>query len=159
VFLASGLWHGAAWGYIIWGSYHGLFLVIERSFLSRWLSRLGRFAVLYTFPVVMVGWVFFRLEHWTPSIAYLRRMLLPHFEGYNTLWQIHREHYTILAVGLFFAFLTLSPLGQRWCDQVFTNGYTRRRHIILFFISNLLLFISVGRIFNSGFNPFIYFRF
>ena len=63
VFLLSGLWHGAAWGFIIWGAYHGFFLVMERLFLGKWLARLGKAAFIYTFGVVMVGWVFFRLEY------------------------------------------------------------------------------------------------
>jgi alginate O-acetyltransferase complex protein AlgI len=45
VFLASGLWHGAAWGFIIWGAYHGSFLVIERVFISRLLRRMGIFQI------------------------------------------------------------------------------------------------------------------
>ncbi len=78
VFLASGLWHGAAWGYVIWGAYHGFFLVIERSFLGKWLNKLGKVSFIYTFLVVLVGWVFFRTEHLHASIHYLQRMFSWH---------------------------------------------------------------------------------
>lgn len=159
VFLASGLWHGAAWGFIIWGAYHGAFLVIERIFLSRWLSRIGRFAVLYTFPVVVIGWVFFRFEHWTPSIHYLGRMFWPHFEANADVALITREHFIMVVVAMFFAFITLLPIGQRWCDAVFVRSYSNRRHIVQFSISVLLFALSAGRILTTGFNPFIYFRF
>jgi alginate O-acetyltransferase complex protein AlgI len=159
VFLASGLWHGAAWGFVIWGAYHGLFLVIERSFLSRWLDRIGRFAVLYTFPVVVVGWVFFRFEHWTPAIAYLHRMFVPYFGDMYNNSGITREHYVVLSISLFFAFVTLVPLGRRWCSVVYEQSYTNGRHLIMFLISVILFVLSAGYILISGFNPFIYFRF
>jgi D-alanyl-lipoteichoic acid acyltransferase DltB (MBOAT superfamily) len=61
VFLLCGLWHGAGWTFIIWGAYHGLFLVIERAGLGRLLSRLPReLAHIYTVLVVFFGWVWFR---------------------------------------------------------------------------------------------------
>jgi len=63
VFLLCGLWHGAGWNFVIWGAYHGLFLVIERAGLGAVLSRLPReFAHIYTVLVVFFGWVWFRAE-------------------------------------------------------------------------------------------------
>lgn len=43
VFLASGLWHGASWSFVIWGAYHGLFLVLERGFLLNVYKKIGKF--------------------------------------------------------------------------------------------------------------------
>ena len=159
VFLASGLWHGAAWGYIIWGAYHGFFLVIERVGLSRWLVRLGRFSFLYTFPVVLVGWVFFKFEHWGASIAYLHRMFIFCNSGCTEISLITREHFIMLIFALIFSFVTVLPIGQRLCISVFESDYTDRKHLRLFFISLILLVFCTGRILTMGFNPFIYFRF
>ncbi len=67
-FLASGLWHGAAWTYITWGAYNGLFLVLDRLFLLRVLGLLpGRMASLITFAVTMIGWTIFRARTDGPS--------------------------------------------------------------------------------------------
>ena len=74
VFLASGLWHGAAWGYVIWGAYHGLFLVTERIFLGKWLAKLGKVTFIYTFIIVLIGWVFFRTEHLDIALNFLHHM-------------------------------------------------------------------------------------
>ncbi|HLL77065.1 MAG TPA: MBOAT family O-acyltransferase [Pyrinomonadaceae bacterium] len=61
VFLLCGLWHGAGWGFVIWGLYHGLFLVFERAGLAAWLGRRPAFVRhAYTLLVVMLGWSFFR---------------------------------------------------------------------------------------------------
>lgn len=159
VFLASGLWHGAAWGFVIWGAYHGLFLVLERAFLGKWLARAGRLSVLYTFPVVLIGWVFFRLEHWTPSIQYLQRMFSWHVPDALGVQVPDRLYWFTLALALFFSFFTLLPAGQRIQDKVFHQDYPMRRHYGLTLATVLLILVCAARITTSDFNPFIYFRF
>ena len=63
VFLLSGLWHGASWNFILWGIFHGFFLVIERVFLGQILEKIGRIpSTLFTFLITMLGWVIFKLE-------------------------------------------------------------------------------------------------
>ena len=59
-FLASGLWHGAAWNYVIWGAYNGLFLVLERLFLLRPGPDATAGANAWTFAVTLAGWLVFR---------------------------------------------------------------------------------------------------
>ena len=63
VFFLCGLWHGASWTFVIWGLYHGTFLVMERLGLADRLMRLWRpLRHLYLLIVVMVGWVLFRAD-------------------------------------------------------------------------------------------------
>ena len=62
-FLASGLWHGASWNFVIWGAYNGLFLTLDRLFLRDALARCGRvIATAVTLFIVMIGWAIFRSE-------------------------------------------------------------------------------------------------
>ncbi len=75
VFFLCGLWHGASWTFVIWGLFHGLFLVIERRGLGRVLERspaLVRHG--YVLLVVLIGWVFFRAESLDFALAYLRAL-------------------------------------------------------------------------------------
>ncbi len=58
VFLLTGLWHGAAWTFVIWGAYHGIWLLIERRAGGRLLSGLPGRAL--TLAIVAVGWIVFR---------------------------------------------------------------------------------------------------
>jgi len=75
VFFLCGLWHGASWTFVVWGLYHGAFLVLERLGLSTVLARTPRPARhLYALLVVMVGWVFFRAESLTAAGGMLRAM-------------------------------------------------------------------------------------
>ena len=158
VFLLSGLWHGAAWGFIIWGAYHGSFLVLERVFLGKWLEKTGRFAILYTFPVVMIGWVFFKTENFSASVNYLRRMFTWHVSDLH-LWRPDKEYITFLALAAFFSFFTVNEIGKKIQQKIFYSDYSIKMHFAMAFIGVLLLIISAGRITVSTFNPFIYFRF
>lgn len=157
VFLASGLWHGAAWGFIIWGAYHGLFLVLERLFLGKWLARIGKASVIYTFLVVLVGWVFFRAEHFGTSMGFLHRMFAWHPD--TTVWHPNRENLVMLFLACLFSFFTLSNWGKRIHDTIFHSNYSLRLHGIMTFVTLLLIIICAGRLTVSTFNPFIYFRF
>lgn len=158
VFLASGLWHGAAWGFIVWGAYHGLFLVIERIFLGKWLARIGKLAFLYTFPVVVVGWVFFKMEYLRASLTYLHTMFI--WKGGNEgVWAPDKEFITFFGLAILFSFFTISDAGRRLQQKVFYGSYSLKMHYTMLATCMVLLVISAGRITVSTFNPFIYFRF
>ena len=78
VFFLTGLWHGAAWRFIVWGLYHGAFLMLERFGLGRWLERAPRpLRHVYAVAVVMVGWVFFRADSLPQALHYLAQMGSP----------------------------------------------------------------------------------
>ena len=63
VFFLCGLWHGASWTFVVWGLYHGVFLVLERAGLAARVGMLPRtLRHAYAVLVVMVGWVFFRAD-------------------------------------------------------------------------------------------------
>ncbi|MEI3251446.1 MAG: MBOAT family O-acyltransferase [Candidatus Gastranaerophilaceae bacterium] len=64
VWLLTGLWHGAAWNFIIWGIYYGLLLLFEKLFLNKLLNKLPSIINwLYTFIIVMIGWMIFNQIH------------------------------------------------------------------------------------------------
>lgn len=157
VFLLSGLWHGAAWGFIIWGAYHGFFLIIERLFLGKWLAKIGKASFIYTFFVVLIGWVFFRIEHLHASLEFLQRMFSWHPD--NMKWIPDTEYFTMLIIALFFAFFTLPTIGLKIQQKIFYADHPVKVHFAMAFVTILLLILCAGRITVSTFNPFIYFRF
>lgn len=74
VFLLCGLWHGASWNFILWGLFHGSFLVIEKFFIENHIT-LTKLPVIikkiYVWLVVMISWIFFRTDNLNSSISYL----------------------------------------------------------------------------------------
>ena len=79
VFILCGLWHGANWTYLLWGCYHGLFLVLERTRIGRIIQYQPKaIRYVYMFLVVLVGWVIFRADSLTHAIGYLNMMFSWH---------------------------------------------------------------------------------
>jgi alginate O-acetyltransferase complex protein AlgI len=78
VFFATGLWHGAAWTFVIWGCYHGAWLIIERATgLARSTALLGPRRA-FTFVIIVIGWVVFRSGSLPEAGTMLSAMLAPH---------------------------------------------------------------------------------
>ncbi|MEI6346591.1 MAG: MBOAT family protein [Bacteroidota bacterium] len=157
VFLASGFWHGASWSFILWGAYHGLFLVLERGFLLKVYQRLGKFpSTVITFFIVIIGWVFFRVEKLPDAFAFIKRMFS---FSLNSTSSVDSEYIAFFCIATFFAFFAYFKKGQKIQDAVFFNDYTLKKHFALTSISVCLFLLSVSSISTFGFNPFIYFRF
>ncbi|WNJ20303.1 MBOAT family O-acyltransferase [Pontibacter sp. G13] len=158
VFLISGLWHGSSWNFVLWGAFHGCFLILDRLFLVKLLDRFGHIpSVLFTFLVTMIGWVIFRLESLSEIGLYLGSLAdISSFQMPNVL----PGFYPILAVAALFSFLPLSRLGENWANiAFFRDRYRPISHLGWTLISLCLLVLSIAYIASSDFNPFIYFRF
>jgi D-alanyl-lipoteichoic acid acyltransferase DltB (MBOAT superfamily) len=75
-FLLSGLWHGAAWHFVIWGGLHGLFQIAEKSFSKNRKSMFGKsmFSVFITFGLVCFGWIFFRANSMRDAFGIIAKL-------------------------------------------------------------------------------------
>ena len=160
VWLLTGLWHGAAWHYVIWGLWHGLFCALEGLGLIRTKglekSAGGRFLLrVYTLLVVLVGVVLFRAE----SMAQAGRMLAAMAAGWTFLpegtlaLQLLCTPLTVfvLFLGAALSLLPEGPVkkldGQKWMEPV---GYA---------LCLGLGVLCVMAMAQSGFQPFIYLQF
>jgi alginate O-acetyltransferase complex protein AlgI len=157
VFLASGLWHGASWSFVLWGAYHGLFLVLERGFLLKVYEKIGKIPSMFiTFFLVVIGWVFFRIENISDAFVFLKRLFI--FEGVPS-HIADSEFYCYLFIAVAFAFITCFKFGKKWQDSIYFENYTHKKHITVFVLTLILLIFAISSITAFGFNPFIYFRF
>jgi len=158
VFLVSGLWHGAAWNFVIWGIYHGFFLIIERLFLLKILKKLGNtFSIIWTFFISVLGWVIFRIEDFQSAIIYYKKLFS--FEFSKLDFHNNRIFFAVFIIAALFSFFIVIPGGKKIQDIIFFSDYNKKLLMIMFFVSIILFLISVGSITTTGFNPFIYFRF
>jgi alginate O-acetyltransferase complex protein AlgI len=162
VFFLCGLWHGAQWTFVLWGLYHGTFLILERGDGGRRLNELwAPVRHAYLLLVVMIGWVLFRAQDLPHALTYLAAMV-----GGSTA-----------SAGIHAALLSLEPLqglalivgivgSMPWIAQLREWRETLAHplasisfscadvaaHMLVFAASVLML--AVGT-----YNPFIYFRF
>ena len=158
VFLLSGLWHGASWNFILWGAYHGVFLVMERIFLKSVYDKVGKLpSMMFTFLVVVIGWVIFRIETVGEIGLYLQSMF--NFSQVGSL-KVIPEFVLIGIIALIFSFLVLFKFGRKLQGFFFEKEtYSIIQHVGVAFLTAILFVLSVSSVVSSDFNPFIYFRF
>lgn len=156
VFLISGLWHGAAWTFVVWGAYHGLFLVLERLFLNKVYALLPNIIrMLITFFVVMIGWIFFNADSMEHSVMYIQKMLLFQFD----FSVIELEAGTALICAALLSFYGAIPKVEQWQNRILNLNLNLKTSFLYTLMSLLLLLVSVSLITSADFNPFIYFKF
>ena len=154
VMLLGGLWHGAAWNFVIWGGLHGGLLAFERMRRRRpattWLPDSVR--VASTFVFLLVTWVFFRAADAPTAIAYLRSM-----SGFgevtasaSLLSGVLYQPYYLLSLALAAAVTWGAPQTWEW---------TRRLTPSKAVVTVGLLGLSIALLSTQAYNPFIYFIF
>ena len=155
VWTLTGLWHGAAWNFVVWGLYFALLLILEKLFLLRALERAPRIAGhIYTLVLVVLGWVLFNsssLSHAAGYLAALFRAPDTARDVGQAVYDLHQYLPEWLCCVLFS--LPAGPWLRRKCEaRVWYAPAVTAAAAVLFLLS-LLSVVS------SSFNPFIYFRF
>lgn len=155
VFLLSGLWHGAAWSFVCWGIFHGLFLILDRLFLRRVLKQIGSVpALAFTFIVTLLGWVLFRADSLSLALDYYGSM----FAGKVSTIGFSYHFWSILLLA---SAIALLPILFR--AEVRLNAWLERTELrtlgIKSLLTILLLILCFSEVVVDGYNPFIYFRF
>lgn len=158
VFLISGLWHGASWNFVIYGAFHGTFLVLERVFLLKVLDKIGKWpSIFFTFLVIVLARVFFRVEGLNDALIYFDRLLA--FDFTPIIYQINPHFYFMMIIAGILSFITAFRFGYKMETVIYKTNLNRREHLIYFIISILVLVFIIASLSGSGFSPFIYFRF
>jgi alginate O-acetyltransferase complex protein AlgI len=153
-FLASGVWHGANWTFVVWGAYHGIFVSADHLILRRVWPKLPRWiGIVVTFFLVTVGWVIFRATTISQATSMLRLLFDPaSTSGINL--QLDDHAYFFMAVGLLISFVPLPLIRDKWRYVLQGVGLLVPELAVL-----AISIWSFGRLFASTFHPFIYFRF
>jgi alginate O-acetyltransferase complex protein AlgI len=157
-FLLSGLWHGAAWNFVVWGALHGFFICADKLFLNKAMKKIGKVpSVLLTFLTVTVIWMFFRIEDLGMAWTFVTRMFAFDFSGFAFNGNAHI--YTVMVVAALFSFLTLTGWGKKLEQMVFYTDYSDRQHIWVWIVAAIMFIFCVAALNATSFSPFIYFRF
>ncbi|MDG1443384.1 MAG: MBOAT family O-acyltransferase [Pseudomonadales bacterium] len=151
VFFFCGLWHGAAYTFIVWGLFHGLLLTLERLFLNKWnLKPTGLLGQVYALLFVMIGWVFFRSDSMTQSLSYLEAMF-GLGQGVNEFFSI--QYYLTndkLLTLILAVVIAVAPFER--------ISSTKTNNPKIYFALVVLALVTI-ELAGNVFNPFIYFRF
>ena len=148
VMLLGGLWHGAAWTFVVWGGIHGVLLAAERMLKYRPVTGIARFAgVVITFHLVAISWVFFRSPDFTSAGLFFQGML-----DVGSLAIITSKFVAIKCLLLAAFFILIEIYSKR---RSFLR--LRSKKVLLAAVSIYgLIFFLLG---NFDESPFIYFQF
>jgi D-alanyl-lipoteichoic acid acyltransferase DltB (MBOAT superfamily) len=145
----GGLWHGAAWTFVLWGAFHGAMLVTEHALAGRvgrvtpvWLRWAG------TFAAVCFGWILFRSADLDLFWAFLGRLVDP---GAATLW-------TVPVVAMVVAVIGIQLLPPRPLER-FQLRVERLRPVALALALAVVILFVGATVPSQGVPPFIYFQF
>ena len=169
VWILTGIWHGAAWNFLLWGVWFFVLLTAEKLFFANHLKTADSLpfykkipAWLYAMTAVLFGWVLFRAETLPLVLAYFKTMFGGGVQGDTTaLLFITQKAVYFLAAIMFSA--PLLPYLRRSLHTMRENRSTAVIPVlcdILYPVLMLSLFlICTAYLLKSTYNPFIYFNF
>lgn len=150
----TGLWHGAAYNFVLWGLYYGLLLILEKFVLKKYLDRLPSFVQhIYTLFIIIIGWGLFYFT----DVGQLGEFMVDLFNFGNGICGNQ-------AFNLIMSNLPMLIIAAVASTPLATTLYTRFEHTRFMWIPETLycmgvLAVSTASLVNQSYNPFLYFRF
>ena len=155
VWLLTGLWHGAAWNFIIWGLYFGILLMVEKLFLKKILDKLPKIiSRIYVLFIVIVSFIIFSGSNTTQIFENLGGLI---GIGANSLISAESIYY----LKSFLVVLILGIIGSTKLPANIANSDKLKKitNVLEPIFLLIILVLSTSYIIDSTFNPFLYFRF
>lgn len=150
----TGLWHGAAYNFVLWGLYYGLLLILEKFVLKKFLDRLPSFVQhIYTLFIIIIGWGLFYFT----DVGQLGEFMVDLFNFGNGICGNQ-------AFNLIMSNLPMLIIAAVASTPLAATLYTRFEHTRFMWIPETLycmgvLAVSTASLVNQSYNPFLYFRF
>lgn len=147
VWFLTGFWHGASWSFIIWGMYFAIICIIEKVVLLKYLKKHVFMSHFYTIFLVLISWVIFALPNFSDINLY-----------YNRLFSLEIQSdygYALRNYGVTFMLAALfsTPFVKKLYIPIVKNP------LLLTMVLIILFLVNTSYLVDSGFNPFLYFRF
>ena len=155
VWMLTGLWHGAAWNFILWGLFFGIILIIEKLFLEKVLKKMPRvLSRIYVLIIVMISFIIFNGESFSQIMQNIGGLI-----GIGGIPLVSKE-----SIYYFKSYFLVIVVGIVEATPILKNmANSKKTHKIINIIEPifllLILLISTSYIIDGSFNPFLYFRF
>ena len=159
VFILSGLWHGASWNFVIWGAFHGFWLIFERVVKNRiQISSFLFIRIIITFFIVLNGWVLFDAASFNEALQHFSDMYsfenMSYLDNRNILY--YEIHLAIAAIICLLGFSSQLNKLYRFSLSGIKNPFSK---MATFSIVGILFLLCLAHVVTGSFNPFIYFKF
>ncbi len=160
VWMLTGLWHGAAWTFVMWGVYYGILLILEKYVFAKFIDKMPVILNhLLTLLIVIIGWVFFRAEDINVASHFIAVMFGAGSgaaaEAIYFLRQFAPE-FILCIIGIF----PIKGVLERFIEKHSENRFVFVLGEALPKVFALAVFAySYVKLIAGSFNPFIYFQF
>lgn len=159
VWFLTGIWHGAAYNFILWGLFIGVFLVIEKLWLSKYISKLPKFLRnIYVLFIIMISFIMFNAGSINEAFFNIKGLFGLNKEVFINNYTIYylKSYLIVLIIAIFGA----TPLFKNIVEKLRKNKTINNLINVLepIFLIILLLLVTAYLI-DSSYNPFLYFRF
>lgn len=156
VWFLTGVWHGASWNFILWGSLYGVFIIIEKLFLGNILKKLpSAISWLYTMLLVVLGWVLFVTPDISTAFSYMGAMF-----GANGVFCDDTALYLLLNYGILLV-VGIFVSTDAW--KIIVERLTKRiptiMHYATPFVKTAVFVLCIAYLADATYNPFLYFNF
>jgi len=156
VWLLTGLWHGAAWTFILWGVYYGVLLIIEKLLLQNTLVKIPVLRNIYALAAIMFGWIIFRSD----SAAQIGVVVKTMFGAYGSgsfIGLVSAGAVRPMSVIAGIAGIIYSMPASRRLKDIFL----RKPYLPYVYdaAAIAIMFLCILTLAQGSYNPFIYFRF
>lgn len=158
VWILTGLWHGAAWNFIIWGLYFAVFLVIEKFFFAGFLKNHSVIGHLYVILTVLISFVIFSFTDIKDAGECIFGMI--GFSGNPIITSEHSYYIRSFGFVLIIAVIGAIPILPNIYERLSQTNYGSKALVISEPI--MLVFLTLlctSYLVDGSFNPFLYFRF
>lgn len=158
VWLLTGLWHGAAWNFVLWGLLYAVLLLLEKLWLKKYLDRLPALGHVYVLFTVMLGFVLFNAADLSQAVGDVAGLF-----SFGTLPLVSAETLYYLrsyAVLLILGIIGATPLPKYIISAISKKKTGEKVITILEPVALIvILLVSTAYLVDGSFNPFLYFRF
>ena len=157
VWTLTGLWHGAAYNFIIWGVMFGILLILEKTILKNIIEKMPNFLKhIYVLLIVMISFVIFNGESGNEIIERIIGLFGINVTGIlsNTSIYYLQSYLVILIIGIIGCTNLIKEVSER-----VNKKFNKISNILEIFILFSLLILCSAYIIDGSFNPFLYFRF
>lgn len=154
VWALTGIWHGAAWNFLIWGLIFAVLLMLEKGFLLKALEKMPKLiGHIYTLFFVLISFVFFAHDSATEALIYLKNMFfIADIPIINEAFLYNIRNYGVLLIILLIA---ATPLAK----NIFEKMSQRGKRAFALTACVLGLIVATAYLVDASYNPFLYFRF
>lgn len=154
VWLLTGLWHGAAYNFVLWGLYFFLILTIEKLFLAKLLQKAPRaIGHLYSIVLIMLGWAIFSFDNMADLGAFV-----------GSLFGAGGAGVSEVQLNVMLSYLPVCVVGCVLSTPVLKIAYGKLRNKSYAWVFEtvfcaLVMLLCAAALVSESYNPFIYFRF